>query len=54
MDQRQQTGALLIAASIIAVIRLRGEDLRPSPRLNSIIADSVHLAKLILRELQRG
>jgi len=46
-------GALLVGACLIAVIRLRGEDLRPSPRVTSIIADSVRLARSVLREIQR-
>ena len=46
-------GALLVAASLIAVIRLRGEDMRPSPRVSSVIADSVSLARAVLREVQR-
>ncbi len=55
MDQRQYTGALLIAASIIAVIRLKGAPVdRSSPRLNFVVTESVHLARLILRELERS
>ena len=48
------TGALVVvAASLVAVIRLKGEDLRPSPRVTSVIADSVALAKAVLREVIR-
>jgi hypothetical protein len=46
-------GAVIVAASIIAVIRLRGEELRPSPRLTTVIQDSVALARSIMREVQR-
>lgn len=46
-------GALLVAASLIAVIRLRGEDLGPSPKLKATIYDSVRLAREILREVER-
>jgi len=46
-------GAVIVAASIIAVIRLRGEELRPSPRLTCVIQDSVALARAIMREVQR-
>ena len=42
---------LVIAASIIAAFRLARDDIsRPSPRLTSIIADSVGLARTILNE----
>jgi hypothetical protein len=51
-DDEKQRGALLIAASIIAVIRLRGEEIKPSPKLKATIYDSVQLAILVWRELQ--
>jgi len=46
---------LVIAASIIAAVRTAREDIgRPSPRLSSVIMDSVNLARRILdRVLQR-
>jgi hypothetical protein len=47
-------GALLVAASIIAVIRFRGAEIKPSPKLTYVVNESVQLAKLILRELERG
>ncbi len=53
MDAQRETGALLIAASIIAAIRLRGEPIKPSPKPAATIAESVPLARLVLRELQR-
>ena len=53
MDKQRETGALFIAASIIAAIRLRGEPIRPSPKLTATLAESVALAKAVLRELQR-
>ncbi len=54
MDPQRETGALLIAACIVAAIRLRGEPIKPSPKLTATIAESVALAKTILRELQRA
>ena len=56
MEEQRRTSAdrfastLVIAASIIAAIRLaRDQDIsRPSPRLTSVIADSVGLARKIL------
>jgi hypothetical protein len=53
MDDRQQTGALLIAASLVAAIRLRGEPIKSSPKLTGTIYDSVQLVKMILAQLQR-
>lgn len=51
-DRRNQdrfASTLVIAASIIAAVRLSHDDIsRPSPRLTSVIADSVHLARSIL------
>ena len=46
---------LVIAASIIAAVRLaRDQDItRPSPRLTSVIADSIGLAKMILEKVMR-
>lgn len=44
--------ALLIAACIIAAIRLWGEPIRPLPELTATVADSVQLARLVLWELQ--
>ena len=53
MDKQKENGALLIATCIVAAIRLRGEPIRPSPKLTATVADSVELARLVLRELQR-
>jgi len=46
---------LVIAASIIAAVRLaREQDIsRPSPRLTSVIADSIGLARMILEKIVR-
>ncbi len=61
MEEQRRTAAdrfastLVIAASIIAAIRLaRDQDIsRPSPRLTSVIADSVGLARRILDAVVR-
>jgi hypothetical protein len=45
------SGALVVAASIVAAIRLRGGDVRPSPMLTSTIRDSVILAEMVLAEV---
>jgi GTP-sensing pleiotropic transcriptional regulator CodY len=45
---------LCISASIIAAVRLARDDIsRPSPRLASVIADSVGLARMILEKVMR-
>jgi hypothetical protein len=41
VDKQRENGALLIAASIIAAIRLRGEPIKPSPKLQAVVYDSV-------------
>ena len=52
MPEERERGALLIAACLIAAIRLRGEPIRPSPKLAATIYDSVQLATLVWREIQ--
>ena len=48
------TSTVVIAASIIAAVRLAREDIcRPSPRLTSTVADSVGLAQMILQKVMR-
>jgi hypothetical protein len=52
MSEERDRGALLIAACLIAAIRLRGEPIQPSPKLKATIYDSVQLAVLVWREIQ--
>jgi hypothetical protein len=52
MSEERERGALLIAACIIAAIRLRGEPITPSPKLSSTIFDSVQLATLIWAQIR--
>lgn len=47
-------GAVLVAASVVAAIRLRGQDIKPSPKLTATIKDSIELARRVLTELQRS
>jgi hypothetical protein len=48
------TSTIVIAASIIAAVRLARDNIsRPSPRLISIVADSVGLAQMILQKVMR-
>ena len=45
---------IVIAASIIAAVRLARDDIsRPTPRLNSVVGDSVALAQMILQKVLR-
>ncbi len=52
MDKQKENGALLIAAAIVAAIRLRGQEIKPSPKLTATIKDSVDLARLVLSEIE--
>src|SRR5438045_905975 len=47
-DDRQR-GVLLIAASIVAAIRLRGETITNSPKVIATIHDSIKLVHMILQ-----
>lgn len=51
--QTKSDGAMLVTAGTIAAIRLRGEPVQPSPKLKSVIADSISLARLVMAELQK-
>src|ERR1035438_9436067 len=54
-EQARMKSTLVIAAAIIAAVRLaRDPDIsRPSPRLTSVISDSVNLARMILDRVGR-
>jgi len=56
-ERRKQdrfASTLVIAASIIAAVRLARDDIgRPSPKLTSVIMDSVQLARSILNAIVR-
>ena len=58
-EQKRMTdrfaSTLVIAASIIAAVRLAREpDIsRPSPRLTSVVSDSIGLARMILERIFR-
>jgi hypothetical protein len=53
VDKQRENGALLIAASIVAAIRLRGQEIKPSPKLTATIKHSVELARLVLAEIEK-
>jgi hypothetical protein len=56
-ERRKQdrfASTLVIVASIIAAVRLARDDIsRPSPRVQSVIVDSVQLARSILNVIVR-
>ena len=47
----RQRGAMLIAASLIAAIRLRGEPITHSPKVLATISDSITLARMVLQRI---
>ena len=47
-------GALLVAATLVAAIRLRGEPIANTPKVIATIHDSIKLARLVLRTLTTG
>jgi hypothetical protein len=49
--EERQKGALLIAASLIAAIRLRGAPIDNSPRTMSTIHDSLKFARMVLQRI---
>ncbi len=49
-DERLR-GALLVAATLTAAIRLRGEPINNSPKVIATIQDSIKLAQMVLRSL---
>ena len=54
MNDQRTSELVVLAASIIACIRLKGMDIRPSPKLTSTVKDSVNLAELIVAAVQRS
>ncbi|HZD95726.1 MAG TPA: hypothetical protein VE133_15800 [Candidatus Sulfotelmatobacter sp.] len=54
LQQRQpMDGALLVAASIVAAIRLRGQEItRSSPKLVAVVSDSVLLVRTVMAALE--
>jgi hypothetical protein len=53
-EQRQpMDGALLVAASIVAAIRLRGQEITRSPKLVAVVKDSVLLARTVMAAIER-
>lgn len=54
LKQDRFTSTLVISESIIAAVRLARDDIsRPSPRLTSVVGESVALARTILDRVVR-
>jgi hypothetical protein len=53
MEKARENGILVIAASLIAVIRLRGAPIERSPKVVFTISESVRLAEMILEAVER-
>ncbi|SRR5579871_1064615 len=52
-EEKKPNTALLVAASLIAAVRLHKEEVKSSPSVQSKIADSIRLAEMIQSRLQR-
>jgi hypothetical protein len=50
--EKKSNGALLVAASLIAAVRLNRDEIRSSPTVHSKIADSIRLAEMIQARLR--
>ena len=53
MGDVKTKNALLIAASLIAAIRLAREEIKPSPRVISTVNDSIRLAEMIQKQIEQ-
>jgi hypothetical protein len=53
VDEQKRAEVVVLAAAIIACIRLKGQDIKPSPKLNATVSDSVNLAQTIVAALER-
>jgi hypothetical protein len=53
-EEKRSNAAILIAASLIAAVRLNREEIRPSPSVTAKIADSIRLAEMIQARLRRS
>jgi hypothetical protein len=51
-EEKKSNAVLLIAASLIAAVRLNREEIRSSPSVHAKIADSIRLAEMIQTRLR--
>jgi hypothetical protein len=52
MGEDRSKNALLIAASLIAAVRLAREEIKPTPRVLSAVSDSIRLAQMVLARIE--
>lgn len=50
-DGKEKT-AILVAASLIAAVKLAREEIKPTPKVHSAIADSIRLAEMIWKRIE--
>ena len=53
MGDEKTKNALLIAASLIAAVRLAREEIKPSPKVISTVNDSIRLAEMIQKQIEQ-
>ncbi len=53
MGDDRSKNALLIAASLIAAVRLARDEIKPTPRVLSAVSDSIRLAQMVLAKIER-
>jgi hypothetical protein len=51
-DGREKT-AILVAASLIAAVRLAREEIKQSPKVMATISDSIRLAEMIWARIEK-
>lgn len=52
VPEDRSKNALLIAASLIAAVRLAREEIKPTPRVLCAISDSIRLAQMVLSRIE--
>ena len=53
MGDDKNKNALLIAASLIAAVRLAREEIKPTPRVMAVVSDSIRLAEMIQKQIEQ-
>lgn len=53
MGNDQSKNALLIAASLIAAVRLAREEIKPTPHVMATVRHSIRLAEMVLAKIER-
>lgn len=53
MGDDKNKNALLIAASLIAAVRLVREEIKPTPRVMAAVSDSIRLAEMIQKQIEQ-